>query len=103
MYHVFFYLKQLAVSLLNLSSLPLPPSYTRESTGSFSGYESESPLVSQFSVDTSNPSNTQAILNLNFALPKYIVMLDIWNSQVHVYGNVEWKWSDVLGMRLLLA
>ena len=57
-----------------------PASMTRRSsTGSMSGYESESALVSQVSFQT---SDTQAVLQLNFALPRYILMLDIWLSQV---------------------
>ena len=56
-----------------------PASARRSSTGSMSGYESESALVSQVSFQT---SDTQAVLQLNFALPRYILMLDIWLSQV---------------------
>lgn len=60
-------------------SYKLVNNYLRESTGSISGYESESGLVSQTSVDG---SDTQTIIQLNFALPRYILMLDIWFTQV---------------------
>ena len=58
----------------------------RESSGSMSGNESESPLVTQSSVDL---SNTFELLNLNFPLPRYIIMLDIWYSQVCVFIVLE--------------
>lgn len=48
----------------------------RESSGSISGYDSESGLVSQTSMDV------HAIIQHNSALPRYILMLDIWFSQV---------------------
>jgi hypothetical protein len=56
------------------------PLLRKESTGSLSGYESESGLVSQMST---NPS-TQTIIQLNFSLPRYILMLDIWYSQLNL-------------------
>ena len=61
------------------------PILRRSSTGSLSGYESESALVSQMSFQT---TDTQAVLQLNFALPRYILMLDIWLSQVCVCLSV---------------
>ena len=53
----------------------------RESTGSMSEYgsESESGLVSRTALD---PSDIQAVTQLDFALPRYILMLDVWYSQV---------------------
>ena len=55
---------------------PLCFCYYRESSGSISGYDSESGLVSQISMDVHD------IIQQNSALPRYILMLDIWFSQV---------------------
>lgn len=55
---------------------PLSLCHYRESSGSISGYDSESGLVSQTSMDV------HAIIQQNSALPRYILMLDIWFSQV---------------------
>ena len=54
--------------------------FSRDSTGSLSGYESESPLVSQSSFDVSMAAGV--LVQLAFALPRYILMLDVWLSQV---------------------
>ena len=46
---------------------------------SLSGYESESPLVSQSSIET---ADTQMVISLNSSIARFILMLDIWISQV---------------------
>uniref|UniRef100_A0A1X7UW71 Uncharacterized protein n=1 Tax=Amphimedon queenslandica TaxID=400682 RepID=A0A1X7UW71_AMPQE len=61
-------------------SIFMKPSIRKESTGSISGYESESGLVSQTSMEGTD--TLQVIVQMNNTLPRYILMLDIWCSQM---------------------
>lgn len=61
------------------------------------GSESESGLVSRTMLE---PSDVQAVTQLDFALPRYILMLDVWISQVrglHGIGTrIAWyRYEDV--------
>ena len=55
--------------------------YTHTHTHSLSGYESESALVSQSSLEQ---ADTQMLVKLNSSLARFILMLDIWLAQVGV-------------------
>ena len=57
--------------------LILPPSLPPPS---LSGYESESALVTPS--EGNNSADTQALIILNSSLTRFIIMLDVWLSQV---------------------
>ena len=44
-----------------------------------SGYESESPLISQASIEQ---GDAQEVVSLNSSIARFILMLDVWYSQV---------------------
>lgn len=55
------------------------------------GSESESGLVSRTMLE---PSDVQAVTQLDFALPRYILMLDVWISQVR--GCAWYRYEDCM-------
>ena len=53
---------------------------------SMSGYDSETALVSQSSLEQ---GETHVIISLNSSLTRFILILDIWLTQVHVYVHAK--------------